>query len=365
MCEHCGAPGAWVDDGTEVTSTDQASSVVGSEEQFSGSVSRGGAGATAGSAAGGEEQMLDEEVAEFDNGELEADEQEQEQEMVDDEEGEEAGEVEAEELAYSPVASRGGMTKRGGASSSTSTSYEAATTPSSLSSKSPAAAAKFAAATAPRYPFPPLHVPLLHFLFFGLVVLAFSWQSAFPLDSFGWYMQFVTMDTLLLQAVYYILAMGVDLYPNNRRLRRVCDALFSLCAAASLTVAVAFWLLYSKNPQLIIPRGLEMPLELLILEHAVPAVLLLLDLTFAPHGRNPLLSDMLSVMAYGITYAAWSYLCFTKNGHWAYPFQDKFTRGMHGAFFSVMAVAGIVSLFVIKLLHRLVGHEAVPTNKAN
>jgi FAR-17a/AIG1-like protein len=175
---------------------------------------------------------------------------------------------------------------------------------------------------------------------------AFSWLPNItnPLHSgFGSHYQFLTFIALTISTITFGVGLLADISLSEQLF--ALKNILSVCATPlEVLVSILYWSLRAVDKSLVVPPGHELPFVPDFGFHAVPAIMLTLDLM--------LLSPPWSIKAYSamtlgsvlvFLYWGWIEYCFSLNGWWA----------MLTAECSVLKMAEIPSRYPYPLLMQL------------
>ncbi|XP_053105595.1 androgen-dependent TFPI-regulating protein isoform X1 [Hemicordylus capensis] len=148
---------------------------------------------------------------------------------------------------------------------------------------------------------------------------------------YGGHWKFLTVLNLLLQAVYYGVALLVDAcvlmkkYRIAKSMFPLRDLLFgALAFPVSMFVFTCFWALYSYDRELVYPKDIDLiiPTWTNHAMHTTILPLVLLELLVTPR-RNPSKAKGISfLLIASVAYVCWLLWIHSVTGKWAYPFFD-------------------------------------------
>ncbi|KAJ5440205.1 uncharacterized protein N7458_011203 [Penicillium daleae] len=172
-------------------------------------------------------------------------------------------------------------------------------------------------------------------------------------EAYGWHFQYLTVIGLSLSTLTFIVGLLADV-TLSRRLFLIKNLLSVCCAPMEVLISVLYWGLRLIDERLVVPDWAVIPLHADIGFHAVPSIVMLVDLLFLspPWTISALPSLGLSgTIAFG--YWFWVEQCFYYNGWYPYPiFEQLSTTGRIGLF-SLSAIVMALSTVTLK---RLYGH---------
>jgi hypothetical protein len=173
----------------------------------------------------------------------------------------------------------------------------------------------------------------------GLIsfVNSFYWLEIHPNhinSAYGWHFQYLTIIGLLLATLTFGFGVLADL-TLSRTLFRLKNVLSVCSAPMEVLISLLYWGLRAINPELVVPKELELPLAPDLGFHAIPSIALVIDLLLLspPWTITALPSFGLSV-SIAMGYWWWIERCYERNGFYPYPI------------FDMVPWAGRVGLFV-------------------
>ena len=186
---------------------------------------------------------------------------------------------------------------------------------------------------------------LLHTLGLASYTYSYHWLLTHPNhinSAYGWHFQYLTIIGLSLATLTFSLGLIADISLSSR-LFAAKNALSMTSAPMEVLVSLLYWGLRVVDPQLVVPKGLELPLPTDLSFHLAPSFLLLVDLLFfSPPWTITVLPSLLLSTAIALAYWFWIELCFSYNGFYPYPLfalLDNTQRmGLFGASAALMAV---------------------------
>ncbi|KAH8819138.1 FAR-17a/AIG1-like protein [Xylogone sp. PMI_703] len=137
--------------------------------------------------------------------------------------------------------------------------------------------------------------------------------------GFGGSYQFLTIIALTLSTITFGTGLLADVLPYKPLYN--LKSWLSICATPlEVLVTVLYWALHTIDRRFVVPPGHELPFIPDLGFHAVPAIVLTLDLMFL---SPPWTIDVYGVISLGlvlaISYWGWVEYCFLQNGWYPYP----------------------------------------------
>ncbi|KAA6412165.1 MAG: integral membrane [Lasallia pustulata] len=158
---------------------------------------------------------------------------------------------------------------------------------------------------------------LVHFAGLSSFAASFKYLVDFPNlinDSYGWHLQYLTIVGLALAALTFLCGSVADI-TGSRRVFGAKNAL-SLCSAPlEVLISLLYWGLRVIDRKLVLPDWVELDPWADVGFHAVPSVLLVVDLLFlSPPWTITVVPAMgiSAVLAGG--YWVWVEQCYRHNG---------------------------------------------------
>ncbi|KAF7719070.1 Integral membrane protein [Penicillium ucsense] len=169
-------------------------------------------------------------------------------------------------------------------------------------------------------------------------------------EAYGWHFQYLTVIGLTLSTVTFLVALLADL-TLSRRLFLIKN-LLSICSAPmEVLISVLYWGLRLIDERLVVPDWATIPLHADLGFHAVPSIVMLLDLLFfsPPWTISALPSlGLSSAIAFG--YWVWIERCFLYNGWYPYPIFEQLSTTGRAGLCSLSAVVMAVSTVTLRWL---------------
>ncbi|OQE28564.1 hypothetical protein PENSTE_c003G09084 [Penicillium steckii] len=220
-----------------------------------------------------------------------------------------------------------------------------------------------------KHPLQRLHSPsrgisaLVHLTGLASFTYSFKYMNDNPNhanEAYGWHFQYLTVIGLSLSTLTFIFAILADV-TLSRRLFLIKNLLSVCSAPLEVLISVLYWGLRLIDERLVVPDWAVIPLDADISFHAMPSILMLIDLlVLSPPWTITILPSLglSGVIAFG--YWFWVERCFFYNGWYPYPiFEQLPTPGRIGLF-SLSAVVMALSTATLKWLHGRVNGFGVP-----
>lgn len=200
----------------------------------------------------------------------------------------------------------------------------------------------------------------------GLASFAYSFRwlvdNPNPInDSYGWHMQYLTIIGLSLATATFGIGLLSDI-TLSRRLFLVKNVLAVMSAPMEVLVSILYWGLKTIDPALVLPDWAPpMPFHSDLSFHAVPAIVLTLDLLFlSPPWTISVLPAFVMSLIIAFGYWFWVELCYSYNGFYPYPIFEQLNTPSRAALFALSAAVFTASTFGLKAVQRRVSGRERP-----
>ena len=141
-------------------------------------------------------------------------------------------------------------------------------------------------------------------------------------------------------------------FTSSPALFRIKNVLSMCTTPLEVLISVLYWSLRTYDKSLVIPEWAQLPLSADISFHAMPSIVLTLDLLLlSPPWSISAAGSMALSTVLAFTYWFWIELCFSHNGFYPYPiFEMVGTAGRVGLF-TLSAVVMTVSTVILKWVY--------------
>jgi hypothetical protein len=198
----------------------------------------------------------------------------------------------------------------------------------------------------------------IHILGLSSFAYSFHYLSAHPNyinSAYGWHFQYLTIIGLSLATATFTLGLLADI-TLNPRLFAAKNFLSMASAPMEVLVSLLYWGLRVIDPELVVPKELELPMAPDLSFHAAPSVALVLDLLlFSPPWTITALPAFGLSGVIAVAYWWWIERCYTFNGFYPYPlFEVLDTKGRVGLFAAsalLMAANTVVLSWVYRVIN--------------
>uniref|UniRef100_A0A1A9WK79 Uncharacterized protein n=1 Tax=Glossina brevipalpis TaxID=37001 RepID=A0A1A9WK79_9MUSC len=182
-------------------------------------------------------------------------------------------------------------------------------------------------------------------LFYDLFIVKY------PVTEYNWHhplggnMKFLTTQNMLIQTIYYIIALLNDIIGTNAmdqnlpQIRLIRDHYFaSLAFPLAIYVTYQYWSLYSMRAGWVSPPVFNsaVPKWLNLIEHANVSVLILLDMLLCSRKYPNRITGLITLYSYVWAYVAWLYYVKEKAGFWVYHILTYMTEKQRRNTFAVI-----------------------------
>ncbi|KAJ9132097.1 UPF0641 membrane protein [Pleurostoma richardsiae] len=177
-------------------------------------------------------------------------------------------------------------------------------------------------------------------------------------NGFGGSYQFLTIIALTISTITFGLGLLADVSRSKQLF--ILKNTLSVCATPlEVLISVAYWGLGAVDKRLFVPPGYELPFIPDLGFHAVPAVMLTLDLMLlSPPWSIKTYSAMALSLVLAFLYLGWVEYCFSLNGWYPYPFLAQLSTWQKLFLCVISASLMTGSTMVLKWMYGLVrGHE--------
>ncbi|KAI5457862.1 FAR-17a/AIG1-like protein [Mariannaea sp. PMI_226] len=177
-----------------------------------------------------------------------------------------------------------------------------------------------------------------------------------PLHAgFGGSYQFLTIIALTISTITFGLGFLADFF-FSRRLWVLKNTFLACATPLELLVSLMYWSLRAIDKRLVVPPGHELPVIPDLGFHAIPAIMLTLDLMLLnPPWRTKASTTMILSLTMVILYWGWMEYCFTINGWYPYPLLELLSPGKKVFLLLISATTMTGITTVLQWVHGRVG----------
>ncbi|MCJ1234119.1 hypothetical protein MMC14_002077 [Varicellaria rhodocarpa] len=184
-------------------------------------------------------------------------------------------------------------------------------------------------------------------------------------DSYGWHFQYLTIIGLSLATITFTFASLADITLSTR-LFKIKNALSVFSAPLEVLISLLYWGIRLIDKTLVMPDWVVLDPWADFGFHAVPAIMLTIDLLFfSPPWTISALPAMGVSAVLAFSYWVWVEVCYAQNGWYPYPLFEVLTPVWRAVLFTGSAVTMTASTVVLKGVYRRVngygvGEEPIP-----
>ncbi|KAE8356664.1 FAR-17a/AIG1-like protein-domain-containing protein [Aspergillus coremiiformis] len=195
---------------------------------------------------------------------------------------------------------------------------------------------------------------LVHLLGLSSFIWSFKYMHENPNhanEAYGWHFQYLTVIGLSLSTLTFTVGLLADVTLSARLF--LLKNLLSICSAPlEVLISILYWGLRMIDERLVVPDWAVIPLGTDITFHAIPAIVLLIDLfLLSPPWTITVLPalGLSSTIAFG--YWFWIERCFSYNGWYPYPIFEQLPFEGRIGLFGLSAVVMALSTGTLKWLY--------------
>ncbi|EXJ89468.1 hypothetical protein A1O3_02535 [Capronia epimyces CBS 606.96] len=172
--------------------------------------------------------------------------------------------------------------------------------------------------------------------------------------GFGGSYQFLTIIALTLSTMTFATGFVADLSQNTRL--AALKSRLSVCATPlELLVTISYWGLRCIDKTLVVPPGHEVPFIPDFGFHAMPGIMIILDLMLLSPPWSIKADGALALNSFmALSYLAWLEYCFSQNRWYPYPLLARLSMRQKLCLVPVSAVLMTGSTMALKRVYRRV-----------
>lgn len=205
---------------------------------------------------------------------------------------------------------------------------------------------------------------LVHILGLASYSYSYNYLIANPnhiSQAYGWHFQYLTIIGLTLATTTF----GLGLIADTTLSPRVFAAknVLSMCSAPmEVLISVLYWGLRAVDPELVVPKELELPVSADVSFHLAPSVLLLVDiLLLSPPWTITAVPAVVLSVAIAFAYWFWIELCYSYNGFYPYPLFGMLEQTQRVGLFTASALIMAANTMILKWLYARVNGVGKPS----
>ncbi|RKF58379.1 UPF0641 membrane protein [Erysiphe neolycopersici] len=168
--------------------------------------------------------------------------------------------------------------------------------------------------------------------------------------AYGWHWQYLTVIGLTASSITFLVALLADITVSTT-LFSVKNKLALCTVPLEVLISVLYWGLSAIDRKLVVPPGIHVDPFLDIGLHALPAILLAIDLFFFSPPWNVSFLKALGLSSLTASlYWVWVEHCFSYNGFYPYPIFQLLDTNQRMVLFGFAALLMTCSTIFLKLL---------------
>ncbi|GFF60280.1 hypothetical protein IFM61392_03525 [Aspergillus lentulus] len=170
-------------------------------------------------------------------------------------------------------------------------------------------------------------------------------------EAYGWHFQYLTVIGLALSTLTFAVALLADLTLSARLF--LVKNLLSICSAPmEVLISVLYWSLRMIDERLVVPDWAHIPMHADIGFHAVPAIVLLIDLLLlSPPWTISIVPALGLSSTIAVSYWVWIERCYKYNGWYPYPIFEQVPFGGRVGLFVMSAIVMALSTATLQWLY--------------
>lgn len=183
-----------------------------------------------------------------------------------------------------------------------------------------------------------------------------QWSSkltslAYSNEAYGWHFQYLTIIGLSLATITFSLGLIAD-FTLSRHLFLMKNILSCCSAPMETLISTLYWGLRAIDPELVVPKELELPIQTDLSFHLIPTLMLLVDLLLlSPPWTISTLPALVLSTSIAFAYWFWIELCYSKNGFYPYPLFVILDTTQRAGLFLGSAIVMTLSTVILKWLY--------------
>ncbi|KAJ5211470.1 uncharacterized protein N7498_003116 [Penicillium cinerascens] len=192
---------------------------------------------------------------------------------------------------------------------------------------------------------------------------SFKWMHDNPNQAnqaYGWHFQYLTVIGLGLSTLTFACGLLADVTLSRRLF--LAKNILSVCSCPmEVLISVLYWGLRMIDKRLVIPDWVFIPMHADIGFHAIPSIVMLVDLLLlSPPWTISVLPSLGLSGAIAFGYWFWVERCFSYNGWYPYPIFELLPTPGRIGLFSLSAIVMALSTATLKWLYGRVNGFGTP-----
>ncbi|KAL4952178.1 FAR-17a/AIG1-like protein [Aspergillus filifer] len=179
-------------------------------------------------------------------------------------------------------------------------------------------------------------------------------------EAYGWHFQYLTVIGLSLATITFATGLLADLTMSPRLF--LLKNLLSVCSAPmEVLISVLYWSLRLIDQRLVVPEWAVIPMHADISFHAIPSIVLLVDILFFSPPWTITIGPALALSSgIAVGYWLWVERCVALNGWYPYPIFEALPLEGRIGLFALSAVVMALSTATLKWLYGRVNGFGTP-----
>ncbi|POS83014.1 hypothetical protein EPUL_004735, partial [Erysiphe pulchra] len=190
---------------------------------------------------------------------------------------------------------------------------------------------------------------LIGFLTFSLIFRLLIINHTQADSAYGWHWQYLTVIGLTASNLTFLVALLADI-TFSTTLFSLKNKLALCSAPLEVLISILYWGLSTIDRKLVVPPGIHVDPFLDIGLHAIPAILLAVDVFLSPPWNISFLNALGLSSLLASLYWVWVEHCFSYNGFYPYPIFQLLDTNHRMVLFGVAALLMTSSTLFLKLL---------------
>lgn len=184
------------------------------------------------------------------------------------------------------------------------------------------------------------------------------------MSAYGGKFKFLTFWDAILQALYFILCLVIDVVGWERQkggssiwICALRDYIFTVFAfPVALFVSATFWGLYAVDRELVLPKVLDpyFPVWLNHIMHTFITVFAIFEMLTSYRAYTTKTKGLIGLLLFQLTYLSWMHFVYYKSGLWVYNVFNVLNIPQRIAFLVVSILTGFFFYFVGENLNSMI-----------
>ncbi|KAK5649520.1 hypothetical protein RI129_000549 [Pyrocoelia pectoralis] len=176
-------------------------------------------------------------------------------------------------------------------------------------------------------------------------------------------LNFLTIWNLFLQTAFFTICLLNDFIGTNEvnpktkpLIRKIRDIILATLAfPSSLIVVVSFWLIYTVDTGLLIPKGFEVFLPTWInhMMHTNVIFFVLIQMYISYHEYPSRVVGVSILTTFILSYLAWIHINYASSGRWPYPILEVLNLPLRSLLFAALFGSALLWFILGEKLNRI------------